>query len=490
MLADRLWQRLIDDLDPDLTTVSQVDARVDRDPVAWIQSEFYIPETGQPIVIYPAQEAALRAALARDDNGLFHHSTVLWSAIKKSAKSTIAAAVGMWFAFRRPYSSIKVLANDLKQAQSRVFEYMVRAVRLHPEWSRTCKVTRTTIELPNRSKIEAIPVDPTGEAGGNDDLVIYTELWGWQHPKHVQMWTESTLSPTKYGESMRWCESYAGYRGQSVVLEQLYDNGVEKGRPIETAAECYVNDAARLFVLWNTTPTLPWQTKAYYAQETAMLSPEEFSRVHENEWAEKQNPFVPYEWWDTCAGSPVRSREVVIALDAAVSDDCFALVAVSATTENGRRVVHQQAVAVIEPPEGGKIDYDDARQILRRWKEMWRVTAVVYDPYQLHDFATRGRKELRLNFESFSQGNDRLLADKGLYDMIREGRIVHQDDPTLNAHIRNAGRKEQGENKMRIVKRKQQDKVDAAVALSMAAFRAKPGSHAPMAFARHEVKRG
>ena len=31
--------------------------------------------------------------------------------------------------------------------------------------------------LPNNTIIEAIPIDPAGEAGGNDDLIIFSELW-------------------------------------------------------------------------------------------------------------------------------------------------------------------------------------------------------------------------------------------------------------------------------------------------------------------------
>lgn len=424
--------------------------------------------------LYAAQTEPLREALRRDENGLFVYSLVLWGAIKKSAKSSIAAAVGLGFAWSRPNANIVVMGNDLKQAQSRVFEYMTRAISLHPQWRETCKVNLYDIYLPNGSHIEAIPIDPSGEAGGNPDLAIYTELWGWKNIKAQQMWTESTLSPTKYGQSLRWCESYAGYEGESVVLERLYQQAVKQGECISEQYEMYRNTVARLFALWTTKPSLPWQTPEYYAQEDAILTPEEFLRVHRNTWGTSSNPFVPYVWWETCAGDVPKTATVVVALDAAVSGDCFAMVAVShwqkQVNDELIPAIAIQAVHVIEPPLNGKIDYDEARAKLKEWSQLWRITVVPYDEYQLHDFATQAQKEMSLNFQVFKQGEDRLIADKQLYDLIRDGRVAHNNIADLNDHIRNAARKEQGDNKLRIVKKNENRKIDAVVALSMAAW--------------------
>lgn len=201
---------------------------VDPDPVHFIQTHFYIPETNQPMTLYPSQELPLREALAVD-GGQFRYSTVVWSAIKKSAKSSIAAAIGLWFAWRKPWSSIKVIANDLKQADSRVAYYMRRAIELHPEWKSVVKIVNYRITFPNHSFIEALPIDPVGEAGGNDDLIIFSEIWGWKNAAALKMWTEMTLSPLKYGQSLRWCETYAGFSGESPILEELYENVVKGG---------------------------------------------------------------------------------------------------------------------------------------------------------------------------------------------------------------------------------------------------------------------
>lgn len=234
--------------------------------------------------LHPSQSIPLLEALRRDETGRFAYSTIVWSAIKKSAKSSVASAVGLWFAFRKPYSTVRVIANDLKQAESRVYYYMRRAIDLHPEWKHTCKVNNYKIFLPNNSTIEAIPIDPKGEAGGGDDCVIYSEIWGWKTTAAIRMWTETTLSPLKMGQSLRWCETYAGFIDDSPILEQLYKSGVEEGRVINADYEMYANDVARQFTLWNTKPYLPWQTEDYYNQERNTLDAAEFDRVHRNQW--------------------------------------------------------------------------------------------------------------------------------------------------------------------------------------------------------------
>lgn len=449
------------------TAAKQADQSADliADPVAWIRANFYIPETNAPIELYPSQAAPLAEALRTDADGSFVYSTVLWSAIKKSAKSSIAAAVGMWFAWRKPFSSIKVLGNDLKQAESRTYEYMRRAVLLRPDWRDSIRVNNYKMYLPNNSVIEAIPVDPTGEAGGNDDLVLYTELWGWKSQKHQQMWTESTLSPTKYGKSMRWCESYAGYSGESPILEQLYEAAVKGGRVLDAEQEMYADEPARLFALWNTKPNLPWQTAAYYAQEAASLTPTEFARVHRNEWGTSTAPFVPIEWWDACKGDvPALDRyeNMVVAIDAAVTSDCFALVGVSRRED----VCYVRYVRVWYPPKGGRIDFAEPEAELRRLAQQYNVVEFTYDPMQMEDMAMRLRREGVGHFRAFSQAGDRLIADKALFDRIRDRRIVHSGEPDLREHIMNANQKAENE-KLRIVKRAEQMKIDAAVCCSM-----------------------
>jgi hypothetical protein len=425
--------------------------------------------------LYPCQEIPLREALRRGPDGKFVYSTVVWSAIKKSAKSSIAAAVGLWAAWSKPWSTVKVVANDLKQADSRVAYYMRRAIQLHPDWKDTVKITGYKITLPNHSTIEAIPIDPKGEAGGNDDLVIYSEIWGWKEKASLAMWTETTLSPLKFGQSLRWCETYAGFVGESPILEKLYDDGVANGHVLDAEREMYTN--GRLFVLWMTRPALPWQTDDYYAQESTNLMPNEFDRVHRNQWVSSTGSFIQPEWWDACYGTVPASQaneQLVIAMDASVSGDCFGILA--ATRQDGKTI--PRFVRKWTPPQNDKIQYTPPpgcdpmdtsypSGFVRWLVETRNVLEVTYDPYQLHSLASAMAQELVTYFREFNQASDRLIADKALQDAIKAKEILYDGNEDLTEHVVNAAARVEGE-KIRIVKKSESKKIDLCVCLSMA----------------------
>jgi phage terminase large subunit-like protein len=438
------------------------------DPVKFLEHEFYIPETGQPIVLTDHQREVIRTAFQQID-GKFVYTTIIYSSIKKSAKTFISAGLALWHAFRYPYGRIYIVGNDLKQANSRAAEAIRIAIQLHPVWRDTVKVKPSgyMVTLPNNSQIEAIPVDPHGEAGMNPSAVIWTEAWAVRHDAALKLWTETTLSPTRQGESFRLVESYAGYSGESPLLERLYESGVKEGERIHPDIEIYANRAASMFTYWNTQYRLPWQTDSYYAEQAAILTPNEFDRVHRNQWVTSENVFVPGEWWDACRGDYPEFDDraaVVIGLDAGVSSDCFALVGVSRIGE----VTYPRFCRIWKPPKGSKINFSDIEKCIR--EELiprYNVVQIAYDPYQTHDLATRLR-DVVWTFE-FTQGAPRLEADKQLFDCIRDRRIIHNGDSVLTEHIKNANSKSEGEvDKLRIVKRSESLKIDAAVALSMA----------------------
>jgi len=453
--------------------VSYHDKRID-DPIDWIQRHFYIPELHGPIVLHPYQQAVLREAYRRDESGKFIYSVVVYSDIKKSAKSSIAAAVILERARNLQYGSLKVVANDLKQADSRVAFYIRRAMELNSKEFSAWKIKPSgyTIKTPGHTAIEAVPVDPKGEAGANDDFICFSELWAANQTAAQRMWTEMTLSPTKYGYSQRWVETYAGFSGESPLLEQLYETGVKAGRLLDVGIpglELYANDTARLLCLWNTQPRLPWQTDDYYAQESAVLTPGEFARVHRNQWATSESTFVPAEWWHACYGDiPVFDDKtpVVVGMDAGVSSDTFALVGVSRVEDT----TYVRFCRVWKPPKQGKIDFGEIDAFIRNeLVKQYNVVQIAYDPHQLHDMATRLKKDAVTWMFEFKQANPRLVADKALYDAIRDRKIIHDGDPQLTEHVRNANAKSEGDiDKLRIVKRAEHLKIDAAVALSMA----------------------
>lgn len=467
--------------------------------MTWIKRNFYIPETKNDpklkgrIGLQQYQEDVLREALSTDENGNFKYSIIVWSDIKKSSKSTIAAAVNLARMWHADYGEAYVIANDLKQADSRVAHYLRRAVQLNPEMKKKVKSPGYRINLPSGSFIEAIPIDPSGEAGSNADMITFSELWGANEDAKQDMWAEMTIPPTKYGKAFRWVESYAGFTGESLLLYSLYELGVKQGEllwpdrlyPVTdgepSVLEVYVNRAAGMLCLWNTQPRCPWQVKEYYQSEAQILPQNQFDRVHRNQWTTSTETFIPLEWWDACKREDhewpqydKKKQPMVIALDAGVTDDNFGL------WMGCRHPDSQQTPQVLTEyvqkwqPKNGKIDFvgtadnPGPEMVLERLVNEYNVVQVCYDPYMLHDMAMRWKQKGRVWWKAFSQGNDRLLADSQVRDLIRDRRIWHRGERDLREHVSNADAKiNDDDNKVRIVKKAEKLKVDLLVCMSM-----------------------
>lgn len=455
--------------------------------VDWIQANFFIPEMEDlkkrpTIELYPYQRAVIREALRKDANGLFIYDLILYSDLKKSAKSTIAAAVILYRAWHTKHGTFKIVGNDLKQADSRVFYYIKKSLTMNKEMYRQCNIKLYHIELPNLAVIEALPVDPAGEAGGGDDEIEFTELHAAKSEKHKQMWSEMALSPLKMGKSQKWIDTYAGHSGESPVLEPLYEQIVkpENRFDIDDAdapPDLETYRLGRAFCLWQTKPRLPWQTKQYYDSEKIAQLDHDYGRMHENRWTSSSSVFVPPQWWAECK-QPLpafdKYLEVLIALDAAVSGDCFGLIVIS---RHGNKFALRYAQKW-EPPKGGKIDFAPAEKVVRDMVSRYNVLEVAYDPYQLHDFCTRLANEDIAEFYSFTQGAPRLVADKQFRDIIREKRFMYDDTSIgagdLTEHVTNANAKTDplDTKSLRIVKRAEHLKIDLCVCGSMACNRA------------------
>jgi len=308
--------------------------------------------------------------------------------------------------------------------------------------------------------------------------------------------SEMTLSPTKYGKSFRWVESYAGFIEESKLLYSLYETGVKRGQllwpdrlyPVTGGApaplELYVNRDARMLCLWNTQPRCPWQTPEYYQSESQVLLPNQFARMHRNQWVASEEVFVPVEWYDACFhGSqdwPTydhKKHPMIIALDAGVSSDNFGLWMGCRHPASSKDVLTQY-VQRWKPPIGGKIDFQGTvenpgpERVLRQLVKEYNVIEIAYDPYQLHDMATRLKQEGLAWFRPFGQGNERLLADSQYRALIRDRRFWHRGEPEMREHVMNANASvdEKNDNKLRIVKRNESSKIDLCITASMGSY--------------------
>ena len=466
-----------------------------RNIVAWAESEFgfYISETRRPIVLEPHQRRILRHCFRADDDGKFPYDTVLYSAPKKSGKTTIAALVALWAAlFWEPPNEILVVANDLEQAVSRVYKAIAQAVRLNPYLRGAIQITGRVISVrATGTTITALPSDYAGAAGANQGLVVFDELWAYTTERARRLYEELPPVPTRRN-SVRLITTTAGWDGESQLLQELYRRGTNydlcKGgaEPVPELADlddgdgnnaCWRN--GRLFVYWDHACRMPWQTPEFLAGQRKSTRPNVYKRLWENRWTGAESRFVPLAAWDALTDpnvvpiQPGDRRPLYVGVDASVSRDCTALVAV--TRNRWTRKLELAHVRIWQPrrlaggERGGKPTVDLEATVaaeLRRLRRHFNLAVVAYDPYQLASIALQLERE-GLPLQEFPQTAQRAEADQVLYDLITSGGLATFPHPGLRAHVQNAVARETARG-LRLDKQKASAPIDGVVALSMA----------------------
>lgn len=504
----------------------------------WIAEHFRTKDanTGKavPFVVFPWTARVLLDAFPDDGSSDLPYSLLVLSTVKKSGKTTLNGAIATYLAFARAPagSELYVFANSQEQSIGRVFAAAKYAVDMSQALRDQCAARlETSIRLRNGTTVKAQAAMHANIAGANPYYSGYTELWGYVHPAEQRAWDEMTPPPT-VRNAIRVVDTYAGYEGESTLLntiedrlkagERLYKDGYTlpaeyldyaravvaaspelepfmlpdaRGRRGEleyrTPLPCYVDAAGRAYGLWDEgeeARRMPWQKgergRQYYREQEENLLPGSFQRFHMNRRAKRGGQYVPVMTWkmlEACAPwEEGDNHPVVLAIDAATHDDHMAMVAARRVggvpeecytrTWTPRPDRRAKGRAVIVP--------SDALEALLRLREAgMRIAAVAYDPYQFHDVALRAAAE-GFNMVEFPQGGRRALADTYLRQLITSGGLRHTHDAALEAAVENADAIEEkgrtgDEKRVRIVKGS--GKVDPLVALSMAVWTAQEG---------------
>lgn len=457
-------------------------------PIDWIEQNFIDPVTGKLVILYPHQKRVLRRALMMDDDGFSRYSLIIWSEPKKSGKTTTAAAVGAYVAncLEAP-NEVSCVANDKEQAAGRIYANMVPTLQSLgwqiPQTERS-KRERPTAYGPNGTVVKAITTDYEKEAGANQGISLWSELWAYDSERLNRLWEEMTPPPTRKF-SMRWVETYAGFIGESRLLWGYYtkifkdvkDEQELQDRVIKLWRDLPVYELdERMLVYWSHDHRMPWQTEKYYTDQRANMRYSSYVRLHENRWVEAAGDFITEELWlNSVRGEKPAPMRATYALDSSKNGACTVLVGSVRLRDVNKRltgVVQTTDLEVWEPKDGQEIDYNDVMEvIIKKHKAGLIRPPLWYDPYQCVKLAQDLRAK-GVPCQEFNQGQERIKADTFLYKLYKEGNIINYPNPTLRLHILNAKAKEYEGQKLRIVK--PEDEIDELSAESETATQFKP----------------
>ena len=452
-----------------------------EDPASFIEEVLVDPETGKPFELLPAQLTFFRHAFKTGADGRLLYPELVYSCPKKSGKTATAAMVMlvMVLVFGGPFAEGYAVANDFEQAQGRVFAAAKRIVQASPLLKREADITANKITFPALgSTITALASDYAGAAGSNPTISVFDELWGFISESSRRLWDECVTSPARK-ISCRLTVTYAGFEGESELLEDLYKRGLAQP---QLAPDLRGGDGMLMF--WSHEPIAPWQTPEWVEDMRRTMRPNAFLRQVENRFVSTESTFIDAAWFDACVDPAARMQvinpelDVFVGVDASVKHDSTAVVAVMWDREaNKARLVWHR---IWQPSPDQPLDFEATiEQALLDLHQRFRIRKIKFDPYQLQASAQRLRAR-GLPMEEFPQSVPNLTeASQNLFELVKSGNIVLYPDADIRLAFQRAVAKETTRG-WRIAKEKQSHKIDVVVALGMAALTAaRKGVHAP-----------
>jgi phage terminase large subunit-like protein len=441
------------------------------DPVAFIREVLINPETSKPFELYPAQIEFIRRAFTATADGRLPFAEMVFSAPKKSGKTALAAMATLYVvvALGGPYAEGYCVANDFEQSQGRVFQAIARIIEASPLLRDSAKITANKIEFTSTgATITALASDYAGAAGSNPTITVFDELWGYTSERSHRLWDEMVPVPTRK-VSVRLTTTYAGYTGESDLLEGLYKRAIA-GEQI--APSLY--RAPGLLAAWYHEPIAPWQNQNWLEQMRSTLRPNAFIRMIENRFVTTESSFIEMSWWSACTNAELHpvaadpNLEIWVGVDASVKRDSTAIVAV--TWDDDAKQVRLIRHFIFQPSPQEPLDFEATiERTLRELCRSFDVREIRFDPYQMQSTAQRLTR-LRLPMAEFPQSVPNLTeASTNLYELIKGRNLAVYPDAEIRLAISRAVAIETSRG-WRIAKEKASHNIDVVVALGMAAL--------------------
>jgi phage terminase large subunit-like protein len=307
-------------------------------------------------------------------------------------------------------------------------------------------------------------------------MVIADELWGFTTEASQRLYEECCPTPTRK-PSVRMVTTYAGFVGESVLLEKLINRGLA-GKQI--GKDLYAQLGIIAFVSHDR--IAPWQSLEWFEEAKSSTRPTAFMRQYENRFAAAESQFIPIEAWDAVTDQSLRplvsdrDKTIFVGLDCSVRKDTTAIVAAAFESKTGRvRIVTHKC---FRPTSFAPIDFGLVEATLKDLESRFTVASVTYDPFQAEYLAQR-LVGAGIRMQALPQTSDNLTqAASTLSELILGGNIVTYPSDELREAVRNAAIVESSRG-MRLAKERPGAKIDLLAAMSFACLSAvREGQHA------------
>ncbi len=437
--------------------------------------------SGVKLITYPEQQAFLNDALAFDDEGARLYGTSLWGIPRKNGKTTTCAGVsnGMASPAEGEGRPFVILAAGSKEQAAPGFDQAVDFARGDELLRAIFIASKAQIECPaNGGRIARVAGDGKLNHGLNPYVIIPDELHAWLTPRQRENWNALTTADGAREDAMVIAITTAGYDPTSILAEllaQARQSPFFEEHPEMGGGGFIVRDpVARLLVHWyavapNTSlddldewkraNPAPWRTRERIAQDLAKRTIDEGTkrRLYGNEWTSARDVWIKAPTWkgredaDACEVAFEDEATIGSGVDASLNHDTTAR-GIAAQLDDGRIAVRVKVWST--RPEVAAHEVFDGDRIELAAVEKDIAGSLLEDDFGGDDLAARFNL-LGVGFDPrYFNRSAEMLDDAGVttvkyepnsrtmwdaiqsfYNLVLQGRIVHDGDPVLAAHI-------------------------------------------------------
>mgnify|MGYP003999898337 FL=1 len=441
---------------------------------------------GQPFEVLDFQREVINDIYRLDDEGKRRHRTYLLGLPRKNAKTTLAAALGVYHLIADDADAAPVAiaaAGDRQQARL-VFDEVRRMIQANEDLASVCTVYRNEVKCHrNGGTFRVVSADAGLQQGLNPSFVVIDE---YHVHKTAELFDALTLGSATRSQPLTLVISTAGFDLES-PLGRLYRYGAKV-----TSGE--IEDPSFGMTWWG-----PAENEEYDLHDPEVwarfnpawahfMNQGEFESAHRrtaqapfiryrlNGWTKAENSWLPAGVFEGLASERrlEPGEPVVLGFDGAWQSDSTALVACS--VEEPR---HIEIIGLWEKPDdqsamGWRTPVHEVYSTITDAFEKFSVVELAADPWRFEQ-SLASLAEEGYPVVEFPTGSVQRMtqATQAMFDAVIDGRLSHSGDPALIRHFSNAVLREDARG-ARVTKdrRGSTRKIDAAVAAIIAHHRA------------------
>ena len=227
--------------------------------------------------------------------------------------------------------------------------------------------------------------------------------------------------------------------------------------------------------VWRACNPASWITDESLRIAAASNPESEFLRYYLNQWVKGEAAAIQPAAWDACKGAAAiePGAEIWVGVDIGEKRDTSAVDWVA--PHDGGRLIARASVFAAANISGMETTLPQVEGELRRLNQAYYIRRVNFDSWQMRDLAARLASE-GFPMHEFPQNNTNMVpASQLTFDMIAGGRIMHDGDRMLRAHVLGTGGEATATGGWRFTKAKTRTgnrdlskNNDACIALAMA----------------------